>query len=313
MSVVHAQTREELPAPALEELSDGIFAYIQLDGSWFLNNTGFVTSPDGVIVIDSTGTESRAKAFHAAVRGQTDLPLRALINTHSHGDHTFGNFVFTPDCAIVGQELCREAVLATDVEGTKQRFPGGDFGEIEIAAPFLTFEERMNVYAGDLKIELIHMGPAHTPNDIVAWIPERKVLFAGDLIFNQGTPFALQGSVNGWLVALDRMETLRPETIVPGHGPVAGPEVIGDVRNYLRFIANTARAGFEADIEPRDLARDLDLGEFAELHDPERVVPNLHRAYSELRGEPLGTPLPALQMFDEMVEYNGGQPLRCLA
>lgn len=312
MSVVHAQNRSELPAPSVQEVSDGIFAYVQLDGSWFLNNTGFITSPDGVIVVDSTGTEARAKAFHAAVRSNTDLPLRALLNTHSHGDHTFGNFVFTPDCAIIAHELCREAVLASDVEATKRNFAGGDFGDITIAAPFVTFEERMNVYAGDLQIQLIYMGPAHTPNDVVAWIPERKLLFAGDLIFNEGTPFALQGSIAGWLEALDRLDALGAETIVPGHGPVAGPEVIEAVRHYLLFIQNTAREGFAAGTDPRDLARDLDLGEFADLHDPERVVPNLHRAYSELRGEPRATPLGP-QMFQEMIEYNGGQPLRCLA
>lgn len=313
MSVIYASDRAALPTPELQEVSDGIFAYVQLDGSWFLNNTGFVTSPDGVIVIDSTGTESRAHAFHDAVRSQTDLPLRALLNTHSHGDHTFGNFVFTPDCAIIGHELCRDGVLATDVEDTKRRFPTGDFGDITVAAPFVTFDQRMNVYAGDLKIELIHMGPAHTPSDIVAWIPERKVLFSGDLIFNQGTPFALQGSIAGWLEALDLLDELGPDTIVPGHGPVGGPELIDQVRQYLKFIARTASEGFAAGTEPRDLARDLDLGAFADLHDAERLVPNLHRAYSELRGERRGIPLNGAQMFEEMLEYNGGQPLRCLA
>ena len=313
MSVVHAHDRSELPAPSVEEVSHGIFAYIQLDGSWFLNNTGFITSPDGVIVVDSTGTEARAKAFHAAVRHQTDLPLRALVNTHSHGDHTFGNFVFTPDCAIIGHELCREAVLATDVEATTRNFVNGDFGEITVAAPFVTFEQRLNVYADDLQVQLIHMGPAHTPNDVVAWIPERRLLFTGDLIFNQGTPFALQGSIAGWLEALDRIEALDAQTIVPGHGPVGGPELIDPVRRYLRFIEGVARDGFAADAAPRDLARDLDLGEFADLHDPERLVPNLHRAYSELRGEARAAPLAGAQMFAEMIEYNGGEPLRCLA
>ncbi|MGH2610696.1 MAG: MBL fold metallo-hydrolase, partial [Tepidiformaceae bacterium] len=165
----------------------------------------------------------------------------------------------------------------------------------------------------NLRVELIFVGPAHTSNDIVAWIPERKVLFSGDVIFNGGTPFALAGSIGGWLQALDVIEGLGAERIVPGHGGVAGPEVIGEVRAYLQFIQEIARRGMESGVEPLAVARDLDLGRFSELHDRERLVPNLHRAYAELRGEPWGAPMNYGQMFQEMLAYNGGQPLRCLA
>jgi cyclase len=188
-----------------------------------------------------------------------------------------------------------------------------EFGDCPPTPPFVTFEERLNVYAGDLQIQLIYVSPAHTTSDIVAWIPERKVLFAGDIVFNGGTPFALAGSIGGWLDALDTIEQLGPEVIVPGHGPVCGPASIEDQRRYLRFIQETGKEGMGAGIEPLELARDLDLGEFAPLHDPERLVPNLHRAYSELRGERRGAPLDFRRMFEEMLAYNGGKPLRCLA
>jgi cyclase len=216
------------------------------------------------------------------------------------------------DSAIVASERCRREIIASG-NAANTLFPMVDFGDCPVTPPTVTFEQNLSLYVDDLKVELIFVGPAHTTNDIVAWIPERKLLFSGDVIFNGGTPFALGGSVGGWLEALDRIEALGAETIVPGHGPVCGPAAIADVRAYLQFIQETAKRGSEAGTPPLELARDLDLGRFKDLHDRERLVPNLHRAYSELRGERWGIPLNYQQMFAEMLVYNGNQPLRCLA
>ena len=311
MSSAAVPVHAEIPPPAVEEVSKGIYAYIQLDGSWFLNNAGCIVGSQTATVIDSTGTEARSRAFHAAVRQVTQLPVTALVNTHSHGDHTHGNFMFA-DSAIVASERCRREVIASG-HAANALFPMVDFGDCPVTPPTVTFEDQLSLYVDDLKIELIFVGPAHTTNDIVAWIPERKLLFSGDVIFNGGTPFALGGSVGGWLQALERIEALGAERIVPGHGPVCGPEVIGDVRAYLHFIQETAKRGMEAGTPPLELAQGLDLGRFDSLHDKERLVPNLHRAYSELRGERWGIALDYRQMFAEMLVYNGNQPLRCLA
>lgn len=311
MSSAAVPVHAEIPPPAIQEVSKGIYAYIQLDGSWFLNNAGCIVGRSTTTVIDSTGTEARARAFHAAVRQVTQLPVTTLVNTHSHGDHTHGNFMFA-DSAIVASELCRREIIASG-NAANALFPMVDFGDCPVTPPTVTFEERLSLYVDDLKVELIFVGPAHTTNDIVAWIPERKLLFTGDIIFNGGTPFALGGSVAGWLVALERIEALGAETIVPGHGSVCGPEVIADVRAYIQFVQETAKRGMEAGTPPLELAQGLDLGRFKDLHDTERLVPNLHRAYSELQGKPWGIPLDYVQMFREMLIYNGNQPLRCLA
>jgi cyclase len=314
MSHGTAPENEELPPPTLEEVSPGIFAYVQLDGSWFLNNAGIIVGDDSAIVIDTLGTEARSRAFHAAVRRTTDKPVPVLVNTHSHADHTHGNFLFAPQTAIVAHERCREDVLLSNVAALRRFFPTANFGELpEASPPMVTFAERLNVFAGSLRVELIFMGPAHTTNDVVAWIPERKVLFSGDLVFNGGTPFAMAGSVAGWLDAIPRLRALGAETIVPGHGAVCTPGVLNVVEKYLRFIDATARKGLEAGLAPLELARQTDLGEFAELTDPERIVGNLHRAYSELSGAARGAAINVPQAFGDMVAYNGGQPLRCLA
>jgi cyclase len=306
---VHA----EIPPPQVQEVSDGIFAYIQLDGSWYLNNAGAIIGKNAVTVVDTTSTEARARALHASLRRITDKPASVLINTHSHGDHTYGNFMFAPETAIIAHERCREDVIAAGPARRSAMVPSVEFGDCPLTPPFVTFQDRMNVYVDDLKVELIYVAPAHTTSDIIAWIPERKLLFSGDIIFNGGTPFALMGSVAGWLETLDLLESLGAETIVPGHGSVCGPEVIEDIRDYLHWIQQLAKQGSEAGIEPLELARQTDLGRFSTLHDVERIVPNLHRAYAELRGEPRGARMDLGKMIGEMLEYNGGQPLRCFA
>jgi cyclase len=217
-----------------------------------------------------------------------------------------------PEATIIGHEKCREEVIAAGLM-TKGLFPGVEWGEIEIAPPFVTFEERLNLYVDDLLVELIFVGPAHTSNDIVAWIPERKVLFAGDVVFNGGMPFVIMGSVAGSLTALNRLRALGAERIVPGHGSVCGSDVIDEVEAYLRFVQETARRGVAAAAPPLEVARGTDLGRFGELRDSERFAANLHRAYSEQRGEPLGCALELGPVVADMVAYNGGQMPRCLA
>lgn len=305
----------EAPAPYLEEVSAGIFAYIQLDGGWALNNPAFIVGNDAVTVIDATSTERRTRELIAAIARNAAGPVDTLVNTHHHADHTFGNCVFGPEVTIVGHSDCREVLLAdadTALQTRRAMYPGVEWGDIHIVAPSLTFDHELTLYVDDLRLDLIACTPAHTTNDIIVSVPERGLVLAGDLIFNNGTPFALQGSVAGWLTQLDTLRALEADVIVPGHGAVCGADAIDDVEQYLRFVQERARIGFEAGAAPIDVARDTDLGRYAEWTDPERLVGNLHRAYSELRGEPLGTALAFGPIWQEMIDYNGG-PLSCLA
>jgi cyclase len=312
MTTAHIPEHAEIPPPALEEVGAGIFAYVQLDGSWGLNNTGFFVGSDGVAVVDTCFTEARTRAFVAAIGSVTDRPPRTLVNTHHHGDHTYGNYLL-PGATIIGHRLCREEVVVAGMQLSNRLFPGVQWGELRLAPPFVTFDARLSIFVDDLELQLIYVGPAHTTNDVVVWVPERRLLFAGDVLFNGGTPFVIAGSVAGSLAALDRLRALDAETIVPGHGRVCGPEVIDDVTAYLRFARETARRGFDASRGPLEAAQAAQLGRFAAWHDTERLPANLLRAYAELRGEPLGGPIDLAPAFGDMLAYNGGRPLRCLA
>ncbi len=302
----------ELPPPSLEEVSPGVYAYIQLDGSWGLNNTGFITGSDAVSVVDTCFTETRTRDFLNTIGSVTALPIRTLVNTHHHGDHTHGNYLL-PSASIVGHELCRQTVIDTGLHTLHPLFPNVVWGDLELAPPFITFRDRLDLFVDDLKLELHYMGPAHTTNDVVVWLPERRLLFTGDLVFNGGTPFVAMGSIAGSLVALERLRAFDAEIVVPGHGSVCSPQVMDDIEAYLRFIQDTAKSAFDSGLTPLEAARETNLGHFAGWHDSERIAGNLHRAYSELRGEPLGAVLDLGPIAADMVALNGGQPVRCLA
>jgi cyclase len=303
-----------LPPPRVEEVSDGVYAYIQPDGSWWINNTGFLAGRRGVICVDACSTERRTRQFREAIGKVSDRPITTLINTHHHGDHTFGNWLF-PEATVVGHEGVRAQILADGVPTYRAAWsPEVEWGELQLAPPFLTFTDRITVHSDDLRCEVRHVGfAAHTTNDSYVWIPERRLLFSGDLVFNGGTPFVLMGSVAGAIEALSQLRELGAERIVPGHGEVCGPEAYERIEGYLRFVQETARRGNEAGLSPLDAARETDLGEWGGLLDSERIVGNLHRAYAELNCVAPGAPIDVMAAIQDMIAYNGGKPLSCHA
>jgi cyclase len=139
------------------------------------------------------------------------------------------------------------------------------------------------------------------------------VLFTGDVVFKGATPFVLMGSVAWMPEALKVVASFEAATLVPGHGEVCGREVINQVADYMRFVQRLAEEGHQAGLSPLEAAREADLGAFADLSDSERIVGNLHRAYAELEGAAPGAPIDLMAAFSDMIEFNGGRPMRCLA
>ena len=298
--------------PRVSEVADGVYAYVQPDGSWWINNTGFVVGSRTVLSIDACATERRTRAYLDTVERVAGRRPTILVNTHSHGDHTNGNYLF--GSTIIGHERCRETILETGILRPDGVWEHVDWGDLELDAPFVTFEDRLNVHVDDVVVELHHFGTAaHTTNDVVAWIPSRGVLFSGDLVFNGGTPFVLMGSVSGSIIALDRLMHFDARVIVPGHGEPCDDRAIDLVGRYLRFVQRTAELAKRAGLSPLDAAREADLGEFSTLSDPERLVGNLHRAYAELDGAEPGAPIDIIAALGDMITFNGGRPLRCTA
>ncbi|MFC5155361.1 MBL fold metallo-hydrolase [Streptomyces amakusaensis] len=289
------------------EVAEGVHAYIQPDGGWCLNNAGLVVGDDGQsLLVDTAATEHRARLLRTEVLYRSAAPPRAVVNTHFHGDHTFGNSLF-PEALIVAHELTRTEMDSAGLRLTGL-WPEVRWGDLSIALPDITYRESMTLHIGGVRADLVHIGPAHTTNDTVVWLPERRVLFTGDLVMSGVTPFCLMGSVSGSLLAMERLRAFGAETIVPGHGPVGGPDLIDRNEAYFRWLEENARRGVAAGLSPLQLARDIGPNPFHLLLDPERLVPNLHRGYAEAHGAAPGSPLDVGALFQEMSTYNGGLP-----
>ncbi|MFC1416197.1 MBL fold metallo-hydrolase [Streptacidiphilus cavernicola] len=294
--------------PVLRRIAEGVHVFEQAPGGWCLNNAGLVMGADGAaVVIDTAATEARARRLRSEVEELAPSGADYVVNTHFHGDHVFGNAVFAPRATIVAGAVTRSDMAEAGL-GLRGMWPGVDWGELGLVLPDLTFSGELTLLSGDLTVVLLQVGPAHTADDTVAWVPERRVLFTGDVAWSGVTPYVLMGSIEGSLTALARLRALDPLTVVPGHGPVGGPEVLDATEAYLRWIKQLAEEGLRDGLTALEAARAADLGPFAHLIDSERLVGNLHRAYAELQGLAPGARIDVGGSFREMIEFNGGLP-----
>ena len=232
----------ELGPPQLAEVADGVFAYIQPDGSWYINNTGFVVGRSAVISVDACSTARRTRAYLDRIASVSNAPVTMLISTHHHGDHTNGNSLFGT-ATIIAHENCRAEMIAVGMPGNTGIWEPVDWGGVTLAPPTLTFADRVRLWSDDRPLEVSYVGQAaHTSNDSLVWLPEQQVLFCGDLLFNGGTPFLLMGSVRGAIDVLANVVAPIPaRVIVPGHGAPCDHGLIGTVTGYLEFVLATAR------------------------------------------------------------------------
>jgi cyclase len=298
----------------LHELAAGVYAWVQPDGGWWLNNAGAVHAGDDVIVVDTCATRRRTELFLSAVdRATGGAPIRLAVNTHLHGDHVYGNVLLPDETVIVGHERTREGILSDFLLAHTPPIwsPTPDWGITELRTPTITVKDELTLHAGNVAVEVKHPGhAAHTHGDVVAWLPEQRVLFTGDLVFNQVTPLVFMGSLDGALRSVEWLRQFPAAHIVPGHGPIVDGGAFGDVlethARYYGFIVDTASAGIAHGLTPLEAAQQADLGEFADLSDAERIVMNLHRAYADAQG----TEMNLLASMTDAITYNGG-PLHC--
>jgi cyclase len=293
-------------APQIVEPEPGVLAYVQPDGGWCVNNAGILVGDDLTVVVDTAATRRRAEALKTAAEQAAARPVGLVVNTHFHGDHVFGNSVFAPGTPVVAQERTRDEIVESGL-GLQTLWPDVEWGDVELRAPDVTFRDRMTLHLGAVgSAELIHVGrPAHTPHDSVVWLSGPRVLFAGDLVWSGVTPFCLMGSVTGSIDVLRQLAELRPATVVPGHGPVGGPELIGSTLEYLEWVHGVAGTARADGLSALDAARRAGTDRFAGWLDSERIVGNLARAMADAEGAP-GGPLDVVAAMGAMVEFRGG-------
>ncbi len=209
----------------LRQLAPGIYAYTQATGPGVnnasLSNAGVIAGPDSALAIDTLGPPVHAKAFKAAAVKATGKPFGRVLNTHHHRDHTNGNCFFAP-AEIVAHEYTRKATIEQGIPARpyddRPQWQQG-MNELRLAPPTTTFTGNMTYRYGDIVVEVISNAPAHTWGDVMVYLPQHRILFSGDIAFYYVTPPAHNGHVTKWIEAIDTIDRMDVDVIVPGHGP----------------------------------------------------------------------------------------------
>ncbi|MEO7398609.1 MAG: MBL fold metallo-hydrolase, partial [Ilumatobacteraceae bacterium] len=181
-------------------------------------------------------------------------------------------------------------------------FGAFQFDGIELTLPTRTFEGRLDIEVGGRRVELIEVGPAHTTGDVIAYVPDARTVYTGDILFIGGTPIVWAGPLSNWIAACDLMLGLDVDTVVPGHGPLTDKAGIVAVRDYLSFVETEATARFDAGMDAWDAARDIGLGAFGDLGEAGRISVNVDAVYRSL--DPTHVSPSIIEQFRRMAELD---------
>lgn len=301
----------------LREVAPRVYAFLVEDRGWSWSNAGFVAAGGGLMVDTLADVRRTRQALALYAEREGGRPDR-LLNTHHNLDHCWGNQLFR-DAEILGHRACAARMrrdlspraLQALVEHPDPS-PGMrwfaedvrafDFSEVEVTPPNRLLDGDLELDLGETRAHVLHLGPAHTEGDLVVHLPEEGVLFAGDLVFRRCTPIGWEGTFAGWIAALERIAALEPAVIVPGHGPLDGPEGALELRDYLVYVREeAARLHSEGVREVLEASKRIDPGPWAGWTQPERLVFNVARAFRELRGGPIDEPVPVVELLDAAV------------
>jgi glyoxylase-like metal-dependent hydrolase (beta-lactamase superfamily II) len=213
----------------------------------FISNAGFVVTDDGVVVIDALGSPALAAELLAEIRRVTAQPVRYLIVTHYHADHIYGLQVFKAAGATIvahpaGREYLTSDTAQRRLEASRQELaPWVDEKTQLVPADRWLEAEDVTLRVGSFDFRIRHVGPAHTPEDLVVFVPRLGVLFSGDLVFRGRVPFVGQADSRQWIQSLEQLIDLKARLVVPGHGPVSTTPAADFqlTRDYLLHLRRT--------------------------------------------------------------------------
>ena len=223
----------------------------------FISNAGFVITDDGVVVIDALGSPTLGKELIESIRRLTTQPIRYVIVTHYHADHVYGLQAFKAIGATIlahpeGREYLNSDTAQRRLEASRQElFPWIDENTRLVSSDRWLDAEETTLRVGSFDFVIRHVGPAHTPEDVVVFVPKLGVLFAGDLVFRGRVPFVGQADSQNWIASLGRLIEFHPKVMVPGHGPVSEMPLadLELTRDYLVYLRKSMREAAE-NLEP---------------------------------------------------------------
>lgn len=307
----------------LNDLGNGLFAYVQGDGSWGWSNSGLIVADGRSLLVDTlfTGSLTRdmLETYRKAVPEAAQIDI--LVNTHANGDHTFGNYL-VEGARIIASKACADEMeerpapeFVALMAGWRDKGATGrflhetmgvtfDFSDIRHTPPTEHFTGETELTLGDRRIVLHEFGPAHTKGDIVVYLPDSRTVFTGDLLFAGSHPILWAGPIANWINACETILSWNVETVVPGHGAISGPDALREMRDYLVMIRDGTIARYNAGLSWEDAAFDLAHATSDDWLDRERIVANVSTVYRELSGGAINPTQE--EVFHHMLRFRNG-------
>jgi glyoxylase-like metal-dependent hydrolase (beta-lactamase superfamily II) len=273
---------------------------------WGYANAGLITDAAATVglLFDTQFTAAMTTAQADALAARLPaVRIETVVASHANGDHTWGAHLFAPPAQMI-TSAATAAELACEMTPTRladmiaavpadtalggwlrEHFGGFDFTGAAVTPPSRTFSGHHHLSLGSTAVQLIEVGPAHTGGDVIAWVPDDGVVFAGDVLFIDAHPVAWAGSILHWPRACQAVLDTGATTIVPGHGPLTSPTGVAALRDYLHQVAGHATRTHDAGVPYWQAAAEMPLPAYATgwAH-PERLVALTALAYAELDG-----------------------------
>lgn len=280
----------------IREIAPNVFVQTEFHGA----NVGFIVTGEGIVLIDTPMLPDDARRWNEIIRDQTDQPILYIINTDHHRGHIIGNQYF-PTATVVAHEFAWKNMRSYgDSFRTRlfnlyrNRIPEAVEewkGHLRIIEPEITFTDRTILYKGDKEIHMVPIG-GHTKATTVIYLPEGKLLFAGDAVVTDRPPFLSQGDTKKWLEALTYLRKLKYDVLIPGHGELTGKEATEQMSEFLRMVRRRVRSAYQAGLSKGDTARSLKhlihfwpIPPFEKPKADRRFKSSLNRVWNEIRAE----------------------------
>jgi glyoxylase-like metal-dependent hydrolase (beta-lactamase superfamily II) len=285
----------EIPAPVVVKVNDRIHALLgpmempTKKNQGYMVNSVLLIGDTGAIVIDTGLSDEIGTMLAGHFAKLTDKPIKYVINTHHHGDHTLGNAAF-PGAKFLSSEICRQLMLedgptwVSILESLNER----KFPNTKIIPADITYPKNSRTELTLAGIKMVFWVPeaAHTPGDMMIWLPDDQVLLSGDVLVNQVTPSFRDAKLKEWINTLAEVQNLPIKTIVPGHGPLMSKEQAAAMHQRMVGLYDGITAGVKDGLTDSEIRQKLDLGEWKELHNfDEQMGNNINRAFLEIEAD----------------------------
>ena len=290
--VKFAWAEAQIPEPRVVKINERVYALIGPMGLPSQHNQGYMANSTviigdkGVILVDSGGTDEVGRHLAKSIARITSKPVTHIINTHHHGDHVLGNVAFK-GAEIISSEQCKALVDKTGMEWVRimENLVGRKFPNTRPVPATLTFKEESSNGRSLQGVNMVFWVPrgAHTPGDMMVYLPDDRVLIGGDILVNTTTPIMRDANVHNWIGALDKAQEFDATTIVPGHGPLMNKSDVAKLRKLVAGFYAGVEAGYKKGLSDSEIRNTLDLAEWKKLKEYEvNMGGNISRAYLEV-------------------------------